>query len=67
VTVPPAQPMRRLLIVCINLRLLAAGVFPHLRPQKEMPRRRLDHIKAIEHLIDIFQANVLLRFAKQRD
>ena len=47
-------------------KLLAAGVFPHLCPQKEMSRRRLDHIKAIEHLIAIYQANMLLGFLEDR-
>ena len=31
-----------------------------------MPHRGLQHVEAVEHLIDVFRANVLLRFAKQR-
>jgi hypothetical protein len=40
--------------------------FSHLGPNKKMPHRRFEHVQAIEHLIDVFRANVLLRFAKQR-
>jgi len=31
-----------------------------------MPHRCLDDVQAIEHLIDILQADVLLRFSEQR-
>jgi hypothetical protein len=50
----------------IYQRFLAAGVFPHLSPHVEMPHRHLDHVKAIEHLIDILRADVLLRLFEDR-
>jgi hypothetical protein len=31
-----------------------------------MPHPHLDHVKAIEHVIDILRANVLLGFFEQR-
>jgi hypothetical protein len=40
--------------------LFAAGVLSHLGPNEEMPHRHLDHVKAIEHLIDMLRADVLL-------
>src|ERR1700733_15065726 len=58
--------MRCLLIVRINLRLLAAGGFAHLRPNKEMLHRLLKHVQAVQHLIDIFRADVLLGLFEQR-
>src|SRR6185437_8858629 len=56
---------RRVLIVLVNLLVLAIGVFPHLRPDEEMPHRLLDHVKGIEHLIGIPSADVLLRLLKE--
>ncbi len=59
--------VRCLLKIGINLRAtVAPGVLAHLRPQKEMPHRCLDDVKAIEHLIDILQADVLRSLSEQR-
>ena len=57
--------MRCLLIVRINLRLLAASIFSCLRPNEEMPHRALQHIQAVQHLIDVFRANALLSLFEQ--
>ena len=65
----PGMPIRcrqrsqmcRRLVILVHFLCPTASIFPHLCPQKEMLHRRFDHVEAIEHLIDIFRANVLLR------
>jgi hypothetical protein len=44
-------------VIIIDVRLLPASV---LCPQKEMLHRLLDHVNAIEHLIGVLGADVLL-------
>jgi hypothetical protein len=57
---------RSLLVVLVYFFLFAAGVLSHLGPNEEMPHRYLDHVKAIDHLIDILRPNVLLRLFEKR-
>ena len=38
----------------------------HLRPNVEMPHRALKHVQAIQYLIDVFRADVLLGFLQDR-
>jgi len=55
-----------LLVVLINLTLTAADCLARPSPQEEVPHGLLDHVKAIKHLIDLFCADVLLRFPEDR-
>ena len=58
--------MRRLYVIRIDQIRLIVGVLALLRPNVEMPHRHLDHEKAIEQLIDILRADVLLGFFEDR-
>jgi len=60
--------VRRLLVIGIDLRLLAAGVFPHLCPSIEMLHRLLDHENAVERDLASSpgKVNFLLGFTEER-
>jgi hypothetical protein len=55
---------RCLFVILIHRRRVFARMLAHLSPNVEMPHRALKHVQAVEHLIDVLRADVLLRFAE---